>query len=114
MDGGIYSGEASDLTYRPAARTRAGACSLPAGRSSSTPPSSSARRRDVFRALAASADAPFFILAPQATPAQLRSRLLHRLAQGRDASEATLAVLGQQLQRIEPLGEDERDWQLKA
>jgi aminoglycoside phosphotransferase family enzyme/predicted kinase len=113
VDGGIYAREAGDLTYR---RLHDLAQELlAAGWSVIVDAAFLERsRRDVFRALAASADAPFFILAPQATPAQLRSRLLHRLAQGRDASEATLAVLGQQLQRIEPLGEDERDWQLKA
>ena len=63
--------------------------------------------RDVFRALAQQWGAAFSILAPQATPGQLRQRILARGAAGQDASEATLAVLAQQMQTIEPLGPDE-------
>lgn len=63
--------------------------------------------RDVFRALARQLGASFSILAPQATPEQLRQRILARGAAGHDASEATLAVLAQQMQVIEPLGPDE-------
>jgi len=63
--------------------------------------------RDAFRALAQDTGAAFGILAPQATPAQLRERILARGALGLDASEATLAVLAQQMQAIEPLGPDE-------
>jgi uncharacterized protein len=64
--------------------------------------------RDVFRDLAAELGASFVILAPQATPKQLRARILARNAQGTDASEATLAVLAQQLREVEPLGTDEK------
>ncbi len=63
--------------------------------------------RDAFAALARQMGAAFHILAPQATPAQLRERILARSASGQDASEATLAVLAQQMQTIEPLGPDE-------
>lgn len=63
--------------------------------------------RDAFRALARDAGAVFAILAPQATPAQLRERILARNALGRDASEATLEVLAQQMRAIEPLGAEE-------
>ncbi|MDO9196416.1 bifunctional aminoglycoside phosphotransferase/ATP-binding protein [Rhodoferax sp.] len=63
--------------------------------------------RDDFRALARDAGAAFGILAPQATPAQLRERILARSAIGRDASEATLEVLAQQMRTVEPLGTDE-------
>jgi hypothetical protein len=65
--------------------------------------------RDAFRALARQAGATFSILAPQATPAQLRERILARRALGRDASEATLDVLAQQMRVMEPLGPDERE-----
>ena len=64
--------------------------------------------RDAFRALANTLDLPFQILAPQASPGQLRERILARQAQGRDASEATLAVLERQLRQLEPLGADEQ------
>jgi predicted kinase len=63
--------------------------------------------RDAFRGLAQQTGARFSILAPQASPEQLRQRIVARSAAGRDASEATLAVLAQQMQTIEPLGPDE-------
>lgn len=63
--------------------------------------------RDAFRALAQGLGVPFSILAPQATPAQLRARIQARSAHGDDASEATLEVLEQQMRTLEPLGPDE-------
>ncbi len=63
--------------------------------------------RDVFRGLARDLGVAFTILAPQATAQQLRERIVARQALGRDASEATLAVLEQQLRTMEPLGADE-------
>jgi hypothetical protein len=63
--------------------------------------------RDAFRALARQTGASFSILAPQATPEQLRQRIVARSAAGHDASEATLAVLAQQMKTVEPLGPDE-------
>jgi aminoglycoside phosphotransferase family enzyme/predicted kinase len=63
--------------------------------------------RETFRALARDTGVAFSILAPQASPAQLRERILARSALGRDASDATLAVLAQQMQVIEPLAVDE-------
>ena len=66
------------------------------------------REREAFHAIAAKAGAQFAILAPQAGVDVLRQRITSRLAAGRDASEATLAVLDSQLQWIEALGSDER------
>ena len=66
-------------------------------------------RRQAFRALAEDAGLAFAILAPHAPPAQLRARIRHRLAKGRDASEATLAVLEQQMHRVEALSPAELD-----
>lgn len=63
--------------------------------------------RDAFRALAQQMGAGFSILAPQATPEQLRQRILARSAAGQDASEATLTVLAQQMKTVEPLAPDE-------
>ncbi|MHB8950721.1 MAG: bifunctional aminoglycoside phosphotransferase/ATP-binding protein [Rhodoferax sp.] len=63
--------------------------------------------RDAFRALARDCGVAFSILAPQATPAQLRQRILARTAAGQDASEATLDVLAQQMRTLEPLRPDE-------
>ena len=66
--------------------------------------------RDAFRALAQNAGAAFGILAPQATPAQLRERIEARNARGQDASEATLEVLAQQMQTLEPLDAAEMEF----
>jgi hypothetical protein len=63
--------------------------------------------RDAFHGLAQQMGAGFSILAPQASPGQLRQRIVARSAAGHDASEATLAVLAQQMQVIEPLAPDE-------
>jgi len=64
--------------------------------------------RDSFHALAKACDADFAILAPQASVDALRTRIAARQAKGVDASEATLEVLEQQLQWIEPLDAGER------
>ena len=61
-----------------------------------------------FRALAEAKGAPFFILARNAPVEELRSRIERRMAQGKDASEATLAVLEHQMRIIEPLDAKER------
>ncbi len=66
------------------------------------------RERDALHAIAGAAGAQFAILAPQAGVDVLRQRIAARQAAGRDASEATLAVLESQLQWLEPLGSDER------
>jgi predicted kinase len=63
--------------------------------------------RDAFRTLALDLGVAFSILAPSATPAELRHRIQERAQQGHDASEATLEVLAQQMQMIEPLEADE-------
>jgi aminoglycoside phosphotransferase family enzyme/predicted kinase len=63
--------------------------------------------RDRFRALAQHTGAAFGILAPLATPEQLRERIQTRRTLARDASEASLAVLAQQQRELEPLQPDE-------
>ena len=60
--------------------------------------------RDAFHALASRLGVPFAILAPVAPTDELARRIA---ARQNDASEATLAVLAQQLQWFEPLGADE-------
>lgn len=60
--------------------------------------------RDAFRALAARLGAPCVILAPTAPPDELARRIA---ARQNDASEATVAVLQQQLRTFEPLAPDE-------
>lgn len=64
--------------------------------------------RDAFAALARAFDCPFHILAPEAPVAVLRERIAERQRSGADASEATVAVLEQQLGWLEPLDESER------
>ncbi|QCB48339.1 bifunctional aminoglycoside phosphotransferase/ATP-binding protein [Hydrogenophaga sp. PAMC20947] len=64
--------------------------------------------RQAFAALAQAAQCPFHILAPSAPIDVLRARITARQAQGHDASEATVAVLEQQLGWLEPLTETER------
>ncbi|MDD3353569.1 bifunctional aminoglycoside phosphotransferase/ATP-binding protein [Zoogloea sp.] len=62
------------------------------------------RERDAFHQLALTHNAGFGILACDAPLDQLRQRLLTRRG---DASEATVALLAQQCQWLEALGEDE-------
>jgi aminoglycoside phosphotransferase family enzyme/predicted kinase len=63
--------------------------------------------RDSFRRLAEKAGARFAILDCAAPESVLRDRIAARKVEGRDASEAGLAVLDRQLAAREPLGEDE-------
>ena len=65
------------------------------------------KQRAQFMALAAEKAVPFAILAFDAPVAVLQQRVAQRLAQGGDASEATLDVLAGQLARREPLTKDE-------
>ena len=60
-------------------------------------------RREEFAALATSLGAPLRILDFRAGEATLRARIRQRGAEGRDASEANLAVLDHQLRGQEPL-----------
>lgn len=64
-------------------------------------------RRSAFRAIAAELSVPFLILDFRADAGELRRRVSQRQALGKDASEATLAVLESQLQDDEPLDSDE-------
>ncbi len=66
-----------------------------------------AERRS-FAELAEAEGCPFHILACEAPADELRRRISARQAGGKDASEATLAVLEQQFGWLEPLGDAER------
>lgn len=107
VDGGIYRPDARQFTYRHLqglARQQ-----LAEGWSVVVDAAFLKRaERAAFAAMAAEMDAGFFILAPQATPAQLHERIVARLQSGQDASQATLAVLEQQMTEIEALDADER------
>ena len=106
MNNGIYVGDAHARTYGHL-RELAGRM-LRAGWSVIVDATFLQRAdRDAFAALAWETGSAFAILAPQATPSQLRERILSRSAQGYDASDATLEVLAQQMRVINPLAEDE-------
>jgi len=64
-------------------------------------------QRRMFATLARLAEVPFLILDFKAPADTLRARLLQRAAMRRDASEASLAVLERQLDRREPLSDEE-------
>lgn len=106
MNAGIYAAKASQRTY---AHLRDQAEMLLRAGWSVIVDAAFLKRaeRDSFRDLARHVGVAFAILAPQATTAQLRQRIEARQALGRDASEATLDVLAQQLQAVEPLTADE-------
>ena len=73
-----------------------------------------AAERADFAALALGAGVPFHILACEAPVDVLRARITERQAHGADASEATVAVLEQQLGWLEPLSDAERAQALPA
>lgn len=70
--------------------------------------------RQRFAALAASYDVPFVILNCELPEAELRERLLSRQQAGFGPSDAGLDVLHAQLQRAEPLGEEEHPYELRV
>lgn len=65
--------------------------------------------RKSFAALAKAVDCPFHILAREAPIEVLRERINRRQKERNDASEATVAVLEQQLKWLEPLTPEERE-----
>jgi aminoglycoside phosphotransferase family enzyme/predicted kinase len=71
-------------------------------------------QRDLLRNVATSLKVPFVILDCSAPAAVLRERVARRLQQRRDASEATLAVLEQQLSTADPLAEEETSETLRT
>ena len=64
-------------------------------------------QRDLLREVAQRRAVPFRILDIQADHTTLRQRVGLRAAQGKDASEADLRVLQQQIDTAQPLGADE-------
>jgi predicted kinase len=67
-----------------------------------------AAQRRTLRAVAELRRVPFVILDVRASEAELRARVAKRASEGRDASDADLAVLSHQLATREPLEDDER------
>jgi predicted kinase len=106
---GIYSREATDRTYR-----RLADCAATVIRAGFPVVVDATfltrRRRQRFHKLAEELGIPFRIAEFEADEATLRGRIADRLRQAKDASEATVAVLLNQLKVREPLGADERDY----
>ena len=70
--------------------------------------------RQQFQQLAQSLDVPYVILNLQAREATLRSRISKRMEHDKDASEATLAVLEQQIASNEPLANSEAEFAIQV
>jgi aminoglycoside phosphotransferase family enzyme/predicted kinase len=106
LGGGIYSPEATQKTYR---RLRELADRvLDAGYPVILDATFLRRaQRDPFRTLAQQRQVPFAILDVRADESVLRRRVADRMAAGRDASEAGVAVLEHQLAEYAPLDADE-------
>ncbi len=106
MEGGIYAPDAHGRTY---GRLREIAHMLLRAGWSVVVDATFLQHADraAFQSLAMETGVRFQILAPQATPAQLRERIQARLASGHDASEATLEVLARQTGALEPLTPEE-------
>lgn len=69
--------------------------------------------RDALRRLARALGARLALIVCEAPPSVLRARVAARLAQGGDASDATLEVLDAQLAAFEPATDDEADLVLR-
>jgi len=108
VSGGIYSAEAGEKTYTHLAELAQTV--LTAGFPVLVDAAFLRReQRERFRALAERLGAPFFILDVDTPPALLRQRVLARATAGRDASEASVAVLDNQLRTHEALERHERE-----
>jgi aminoglycoside phosphotransferase family enzyme/predicted kinase len=104
---GLYAEAASDRTYASLAQIADGL--LRNGQNALIDAAFlEYRDRQDFRQVAAANAARFAILDCTASPAELRRRIRARAGQGRDASEADLAVLEWQLSTAEPLDRAER------
>jgi aminoglycoside phosphotransferase family enzyme/predicted kinase len=112
LGGTIYSDEVTDRTYARLADHAATV--IRAGFPVIVDATFLARRlRRDFHALAEQLHVPFRIAEFEADEAILRKRIEERRREGRDASEATAAVLLEQLKTREPLGPDERTYLLQ-
>jgi len=104
--GGIYTPEETRKTYQRLRELAAGV--LEAGYPVIVDATFLRRaQRDPFRALAEECRLPFAILDVRAKESVLRRRVADRMAVGRDASEAGMAVLKDQLRDYGPLEPDE-------
>lgn len=113
MESGIYTRDFSHRTYEHLAVLAEKL--LQAGWSVLIDATFIARwQRELFRQLAERCNAPLHILDFAVPDEILRQRVQARSAEGRDASEADVAVLEQQLKTHEPLGQDETCYVIPA
>jgi hypothetical protein len=104
--GGIYSAEANERTYRRLAEVARGI--IQSGFSTIVDAAFLKRRERVaFHELAQELNVPFVILDITAPENLLRERVKQRMQHRRDASEADITVLENQLRNSEPLGVSE-------
>lgn len=105
----LYAPAATEATYdrlRAAARTIVGA-----GWTAIVDATFLRRsQREMFRALAIEFRVPFVIVDVRAREATLRERIVRRQARANDASDASLAVLAQQIETQEALAADEQPY----
>ena len=103
----LYSTDMNDTTYERLADLAR--CAITAGFTVIVDAAFLQRsRRADFHSLAVSLKVPFVILHCQAPVARLRQWILQRSHSGRDASDADIAVLEQQLKNQEPLSSAEQ------
>ncbi len=113
MESGIYTWDFSRRTYRHLADLAEKL--LQAGWSVLVDATFIARwQRDLFRLLAERCNAPLHILHFDVPDEILRQRVQARSVEGRDASEADVAVLEQQLKTHEPLTGEEKEFVIEA
>ena len=106
VEGGMYSADSSRATYERLAALAGEIVS--AGYAVVVDAAFLSRwQRDLLRETAAEHHVPFAIADCAAPESVLRARVKRRLEEGRDASEATIAVLEHQLATAEPLAADE-------
>ncbi len=108
VEGGIYTPEATGRTYGRLAELAR--MILEAGYSVAVDATFLEKsRRQAFAKLAREMGAGFRILAFEAPGQVLRRRIIARAERGGDPSEADLAVLERQLQKVQPLSGEERE-----
>ena len=107
VDRGLYAPDATEATYRRVCSLAGGV--VAAGYVAIVDATFLKRwQRELFRQLASQLQVPFVIVTFAASESTLRERITRRAIEGRDVSDADLAVLDHQLQVQEPLAPDER------
>jgi predicted kinase len=107
LNAGLYTAEMTGLTY--ARLLDSARAAIQAGYSMIVDAAFLQRERRIpFQELARELSVPFAIIDVRCAPEELRRRVVARGAAGRDASEAGLDVLEQQMRNADPLSDDEQ------